>query len=73
MVYPVQMIARPSGLKRQNGRSGRRRPDASGVSGFGRFLEEEVEKSCPAECHVVTYDASCQLKTYSYRSRDYTF
>ena len=73
MVYPVQMVARPSKLKRENGRSGQGRPDSSNTSSFRQLLETAVSENCPPECYVVTYNANCQLQTYSYRSREYTW
>lgn len=73
MVYPVQMVAKTPKLKRENGRSGQQRRDSSNASDFRLFLEEAVSENCPAECYVVTYNANCQLQTYSYRSREYTF
>ena len=72
MVYPVQMVASPTKLKRENRQSGQRHPGSS-ASDFRRFLEEAASEDCPAECYVVTYNANCQLQTYSYRSREYTF
>lgn len=73
MVYPVQMVSRPSKLKRENGRSGQGRPDSSNTSSFRQLLETAVSENCPPECYVVTYNANCQLQTYSYRSREYTW
>ena len=72
MVYPVQMVAKTSKPKRENGKSGQKRPD-SGASGFRHFLDSAVEDACPAECYVVTYNASSRLQTYRYKSREYTF
>ena len=73
MVYPVQMVAKTTKLKRENRQSGQRRPGSSNTSDFRHFLEAAVSEDCPAECYVVTYNANCQLQTYSYRSREYTF
>ena len=72
MVYPVQMVSKQSKLKRENGRSGQHRPNSSNTSAFRQFLDEAASEGCPAECYVVTYNANCQLQTYSYRSREYT-
>lgn len=73
MVYPVQMVAKPTKLKRDNGRSGQRRPETSGKSNFRRLLEDAVGEDCTTECYVVTYNANSELQTYHYRSREYTF
>ena len=73
-VYPVQMVAKKSKLKRENGRGGLRRRKPSGASSFNELLESISEVSAPAECYMVTYTADRQLQTYSYRAaREYTF
>ena len=73
MVYPVQMVAKTTKLKRENGRSGQRRSETSGKSHFRHFLEDAAGEDCTTECIVVTYNADRQLQTYHYRSREYTF
>lgn len=73
MVYPVQMVAKTTKLKRENGRSGQRRSGTSGKSDFRLILEDAVSEDRTTECIVVTYDANMQLQTYHYRSREYTF
>ena len=72
MVYPVQMVSKTSKLKRDNGRSGQRDSGSSNASAFRHLLDEAIIENCPAECYVVTYNANCQLQTYSYRSREYS-
>lgn len=74
MVYPVQMVAKTTKLKRENGRSGQQRSGSNSTSSaFRLLLEKTVGEECPAECYVVTYNADMQLQTYNYRSREYTF
>lgn len=72
MVYPVQMVAKTTKLKRENGRSQQQRSN-SNSSAFRLLLEKAADEECPAECYVVTYNADMQLQTYNYRSREYTF
>ena len=72
MVYPVQMVAKTTKLKRENGRSGQQR-SGSNTSAFRLLLEKAVSEECPAECYVVTYNADMQLQTYNYCSREYTY
>lgn len=73
-VYPVQMVAAMPKLKRENGRSGQRRPDSSKSSAFNILLDNALKETCPADCYTVTYTADRQLKTYSYHvSKEYTF
>lgn len=73
-VYPVQMVAKPPKLKRENRGAGHRRRSSSDPSPFGELLESAMREAGPTECHTVTYTADRQLKTYSYRySVEYTF
>ena len=73
-VYPVQMVHKKSGLKRENGKDGRQHRKFSNSSSFDELLERIREESAPPECYTVTYTADCRLRTYSYLvSREYTF
>ena len=73
-VYPVQMVHKKSGLKRENRKDNRSSRKFSDSFSFDELLESIREESQPTECYTVTYTADRRLRTYSYLvSREYTF
>ena len=73
-VYPVQMVTKTPKLKRENEHSKQQRGQTGTPISFDTVLEKKIEKECPADCYVVTYNVKSQLQTYYYhQSREYTF
>ncbi|MCI8528861.1 MAG: hypothetical protein HFH82_06890 [Lachnospiraceae bacterium] len=61
-------------LRRENDSPDQRQNQPRKPVSFGNVLEEKIEKECPAECYVVTYNVKSQLQTYYYhQSKEYTF